>query len=126
MLIGAMVSSTDASAVFTVLKERRLGLRGEITPLLELESGGNDPMAVFLTVGLIDLMLHPQQSVWAVLPLFTQEMVLGGVIGYALGTGSVWIINRLNLQFEGLYSVLLVRSPDLGAVQVKLGQVVSG
>ncbi len=121
-----MVSSTDASAVFTVLKERRLGLRGEITPLLELESGGNDPMAVFLTVGLIDLMLHPQQSVWAVLPLFTQEMVLGGVIGYALGTGSVWIINRLNLQFEGLYSVLLVRSPDLGAVQVKLGQVVSG
>ena len=108
LLLGAMVSSTDASAVFTVLKERRLGLRGEITPLLELESGGNDPMAVFLTIGLIDLIQHPEQSVWGVLPLFAQEMVVGGVIGYALGRGSLWAINRLNLQFEGLYSVLLI------------------
>jgi cell volume regulation protein A len=59
LLLGAVVSSTDASAVFTVMKERKLGLHGKITPLLELESGGNDPMAVFLTLGLTGLIVHP-------------------------------------------------------------------
>ena len=108
LLLGAVVSSTDASAVFTVLKERRLGLRGEITPLLELESGGNDPMAVFLTAALITLIQHPEQSVLALIPQFFQEMLLGLLLGYLLGRLSLWAINKLNLQFEGLYSVMLI------------------
>ncbi|GAA4006240.1 potassium/proton antiporter [Deinococcus rubellus] len=108
LLLGAVVSSTDASAVFTVLKERRLGLRGEITPLLELESGGNDPMAVFLTLGLIALIQDPGQSVLGLAPQFLREMLLGALLGYGLGRASLWAINKLNLQFEGLYSVMLI------------------
>ncbi|AZI42900.1 potassium/proton antiporter [Deinococcus psychrotolerans] len=108
LLLGAVVSSTDASAVFTVLKERRLGLRGEITPLLELESGGNDPMAVFLTLGLITLIQKPELSAFSIVPSFFQEMLLGALFGYVLGRVSLWAINKLNLQFEGLYSVMVI------------------
>ena len=108
LLLGAVVSSTDASAVFTVLKERQLGLRGEITPLLELESGGNDPMAVFLTLTLVALLQNPEQAVWASIPEFFQQMLTGTLLGYGLGRLSLWALNRLNLQFEGLYSVMLI------------------
>ena len=108
LLLGAVVSSTDASAVFTVLKERRLGLHGKITPLLELESGFNDPMAVFLTLGLTSLIVDPGLPYWSVVPLFLKQMVLGGAVGYVLGQASLWAINRLSLQFEGLYSVMTI------------------
>jgi cell volume regulation protein A len=108
LLLGAVVSSTDASAVFTVMKERKLGLHGKITPLLELESGGNDPMAVFLTLGLTGLIVHPGLPWWSIVPLFFKQMLLGGVIGYVLGRASLWAINRLSLQFEGLYSVMTI------------------
>ena len=108
LLLGAVVSSTDASAVFTVLKERRLGLHGKITPLLELESGLNDPMAVFLTLGLTSLIVDPALPYWSVVPLFAKQMLLGGVVGYGLGRASLWAINRLSLQFEGLYSVMTI------------------
>ncbi|MEF2279838.1 potassium/proton antiporter [Deinococcus sp. YIM 134068] len=105
-LLGAIVSSTDASAVFSVLKERNLGLKGDIDPLLEFESGGNDPMAVFLTVGIIELISEPDLGVLDIVPLFLQEMVLGAVLGVVLGRAALWILNRVQLQFEGLYSVL--------------------
>ncbi len=108
LLLGAVVSSTDASAVFTVFKERRLGLQGKITPLLELESGFNDPMAVFLTLGLTSLIVDPTLSGWSIVPLFLKQMLLGGVVGYGLGRASLWAINRLSLQFEGLYSVMTI------------------
>ncbi|WP_221091386.1 potassium/proton antiporter [Deinococcus aquaedulcis] len=107
-LLGAIVSSTDASAVFSVLKERNLGLKGDIDPLLEFESGGNDPMAVFLTVGILELMAHPGQGVLSIAPLFLKEMVLGALLGLALGRAALWLLNRVQLQFEGLYSVLML------------------
>lgn len=108
LLLGAVVAPTDASAVFSVLKERALGLRGKIRPLLEFESGINDPTAVVLVVGLIDLATHPQTSPWTLLPLFIQEMLLGGVIGYLAGL-LIWrLINRVNLALDGLYPVLTV------------------
>ncbi|WP_295819327.1 potassium/proton antiporter [uncultured Deinococcus sp.] len=107
-LLGAVVSSTDASAVFSVLKERQLGLKGDVTPLLEFESGGNDPMAVFLTVGLLELIAHPERGVLSIVPLFLEEMVIGALAGVVLGRAALWIINRVQLQFEGLYSVLSI------------------
>ncbi len=105
-LLGAIVSSTDASAVFSVLKERALGLKGDIAPLLEFESGGNDPMAVFLTIGILELMAHPGMGVLGIVPLFLRQMLLGALLGMVLGRGALWILSRLHLQFEGLYSVL--------------------
>ncbi len=105
-LLGAIVSSTDASAVFSVLKERALGLKGQIAPLLEFESGGNDPMAVFLTLGILELIAHPGAGVLSIVPLFLEEMVLGAVMGGVLGYLALRALNRFQLQFEGLYSVL--------------------
>ncbi|ADV68153.1 potassium/proton antiporter [Deinococcus maricopensis] len=108
LLLGAIVAPTDASAVFSVLKERALGLKGRIRPLLEFESGINDPTAVVLVIGLTELIQHPGTPPLSLLTEFLQEMVLGGVIGYVAGRVAVPIINRINLPLDGLYSVLTV------------------
>jgi potassium/hydrogen antiporter len=105
-LLGAIISSTDAAAVFSVLRSRNVGLRGQIRPLLELESGSNDPMAVFLTVAFLELLTDPGRSVVSLLPLFVQQMAVGTVVGYLLARGTVSAINRLRLEYEGLYPVV--------------------
>lgn len=106
LLLGAIISSTDAAAVFAVLKSRRVSLKGRLRPLLELESGSNDPMAVFLTVGLIRLITHPGSPLTELLPSFVVQMALGGALGAGLGKGMVFLVNRLKLGYEGLYPVL--------------------
>jgi cell volume regulation protein A len=106
LLLGAIVSSTDAAAVFTVLRARSVRLRDPLEPLLEFESGSNDPMAVFLTVGLTGLLVDPTASPLALLPRFVLQMALGAALGYGSGRAMTWIINRIRLQFEGLYPVL--------------------
>ncbi|MDD3932458.1 MAG: potassium/proton antiporter [Methanoculleus sp.] len=105
-LLGAVVSSTDAAAVFSVLRMARARLQGNLRPFLEFESGSNDPMAVFLTTGIIALILTPGSSVLALVPMFVQQMVVGGLLGYGLGRFVVFLINRLKLESEGLYPVL--------------------
>jgi len=107
-LIGSIVSSTDAAAVFAVLRSKNVGLKEPLRPLLELESGSNDPMAVFLTMGFIELIRHPGQSVWTLIPLFFQQMLIGLAVGYLLGMAFIQIVNRIKLDFEGLYPVLCV------------------
>jgi cell volume regulation protein A len=106
LLLGAIISSTDAAAVFAVLRSRSVALRGRIRPLLELESGSNDPMAVFLTVGFLLLITEPDTSVAALVPLFVWQMVVGGLLGLAAGQLAVWVLNRIDLDYEGLYPVL--------------------
>ena len=106
LLLGAVVSSTDAAAVFSVLRMARARLKGNLRPFLEFESGSNDPMAIFLTTGIIALILTPGESVLALIPMFVQQMVVGGLLGYGMGRFVVWLINRLKLESEGLYPVL--------------------
>jgi len=106
ILLGAIISSTDAAAVFSVLRSRGVGLRGRLRPLLELESGSNDPMAVFLTVATIELLTEPDVGVVELLPMFVQQMAVGGLLGYAIARAAVVAINRLRLEYEGLYPVL--------------------
>ena len=106
MLLGAVVSSTDAAAVFSVLGSSTVSLKGRLKPLLELESGSNDPMAVFLTLGIIRIMSTPGSSLWVLVPSFFLQMGLGSVLGYALGKAMIFALNRLRLEFEGLYPVL--------------------
>lgn len=108
LLLGAIVSSTDASAVFGVLRERAVRLRGHLRPLLEFESGTNDPMAVFLTIGLTALLTRPEMSAWQTLPMFVQQMLLGLLLGYGLGRAVAWILQNIRLSFDGLYAVLSV------------------
>ena len=104
-LIGSIVSSTDAAAVFAVLRSKNVGLKEPIKPLLELESGSNDPMAVFLTIGFIELIKTPGRSMWTLVPLFFQQMILGLVIGYLMAKLFIFIVNRIKLDYEGLYPV---------------------
>lgn len=108
MLLGAIVSSTDAAAVFSILRSRSVGLKGNIRPVLELESGSNDPMAYFLTVSLIYLITEPDASFVSLIPKFFRGMVLGGIAGYAFGKGMTWIINKIKLDIDGLYPVLIL------------------
>ncbi|MBO2944077.1 potassium/proton antiporter [Paenibacillus sp. F411] len=104
LLFGAIVGSTDAAAVFAVLGNKNIKPR--LTSTLEAESGTNDPMAIFLTVALIELIMQPDTSVWSmVLGLFWQ-MGLGLAAGLLFGKASVWIINKINLDSSGLYPVL--------------------
>jgi cell volume regulation protein A len=106
LLLGAVVASTDAAAVFSVLRTARARLQGNLRPLLELESGSNDPVAVLLTIGIIGVILTPGTSLLAVVPMFVQQMAVGGLLGYGMGQAVVFLINRLKLEFEGLYPVL--------------------
>ncbi len=106
LLIGAIVSSTDAAAVFAVMRSRFVSLKGPLKPLLELESGSNDPMAVFLTLGFISLITGGSSSVTDLLPMFVRQMVLGGAIGFGVGKLMVILVNRLRLEYDGLYPVL--------------------
>ncbi|HOT97326.1 MAG TPA: potassium/proton antiporter [bacterium] len=106
LLIGAIVSSTDAAAVFAVLRSKNVGLKEPLRPLLELESGSNDPMAVFLTVGLIELIRNPARPVLSLIPLFLEQMIIGLVLGYLTARIFIHIINRVKLDYEGLYPVL--------------------
>lgn len=105
-LLGAIISSTDAAAVFSVLRAKSLHLKGTLKPLLEFESGSNDPMAVFLTVGLIGLLTQPESTAWGMLFAFVLQMVIGSIGGYLMGRVTVYLINRLRLGYDGLYPVL--------------------
>jgi cell volume regulation protein A len=106
LLLGVVVSSTDAAAVFSVLRARQVHLPGDVRNLLELESGSNDPMAVFLTVSLVTLIVEPGTPIWTLVGSFFVQMGLGAVLGYALGRATAWVINRAQLEHEGLYPVL--------------------
>lgn len=105
LLLGAIVSSTDAAAVFAVLRSKSLGLRGILRPLLEFESGSNDPMAVFLTLGMIRLVQDPTASLPDLVLMFVQQMALGVIFGLGIGRGITFVLNRIRLEYDGLYSV---------------------
>lgn len=106
MLLGAIVSSTDAAAVFAVLRSQSIGLKGRVKPLLELESGSNDPMAVFLTVATIRLLTDANAGIGGLVLSFFIQMPVGAAAGIAVGRLSVWLLNRINLETEGLYPAL--------------------
>ncbi len=105
LLLGAIVSSTDAAAVFSVLRERGVNLKHNLEPLIELESGSNDPIAVFLTTGVIGLITTPGASLLGLAPSFVLQMALGAGGGWLFGRLIVLAVNRIRLQQEGLYVV---------------------
>lgn len=106
LLLGSIVSSTDAAAVFSVLRSRNVSLKGQLKPLLELESGSNDPMAALLTVGFVQMLSQPDLSPVSLVLLFGLQMPLGALAGYVMGKGIVFLVNRLKLGYEGLYPAL--------------------
>jgi potassium/hydrogen antiporter len=108
LLLGAIVSSTDAAAVFSILRSKSVNLKGKIRPTLELESGSNDPMAYFLTVSLISLTQSPDKSLWSIIPLFLLQFSVGAIMGFGMGKLGQMVINRIKLDYDGLYPVLVL------------------
>lgn len=108
LLLGAIVSSTDAAAVFSVLRSKNVTLKGTLKPLLELESGSNDPMAVFLTIGTLQLLTVPDSTLTNVILLFFYQMGIGALFGFGFAKGMVLILNRLKFQYEGIYPVFAI------------------
>ena len=110
LLLASTISSTDSASVFSILRTRRQGLRENLRPLLELESGSNDPMAYILVILLIKMLGGNGEdiSVGGAILMFVVQMAAGAIIGYLFGRASVWIINKININNASLYSVLLL------------------
>jgi len=108
LLLGAIVSSTDAAAVFSILGGKGIHLKSDLAPMLELESGSNDPMAYFLTITLTTIIKEGSFHAGELLLLCCRGFVIGALMGYATGKGSLWLINRIHLPNKGLYFVLLM------------------
>lgn len=107
LLIGAIVGSTDAAAVFSLLRNAGIHINPRLKATLEIESATNDPMAIFLTVGLLEVMVKGLEPGTGLLMLFIQQMGIGSAVGLAAGWLSVRIINRIHLTTSGLYPVMV-------------------
>ena len=108
LLLGSIVSSTDAAAVFSILRNKGIGLKGSLRPLLEFESGSNDPMAYFLTITFTAIALNGEFDMTDLLFKLVQQFLIGGAMGYGMGKLSKWIINKIRLDYDGLYAVLIL------------------
>ena len=109
LLLAATMSSTDSASVFNLLRSQRMNLKENLKPMLELESGSNDPMAYMLTIALIQVIASGSGFNMGLLAkdLLVQFFV-GGVTGYAFGRFAVWLINKVNLSNSSLYPILLL------------------
>lgn len=107
LLIGAIVGSTDAAAVFTQLRNAGVNINKRIKSILEIESASNDPMAIFLTVGLLEVLVNGMPLGVGLLKLFVMQMGIGTIVGLGTGWLGVRLINRIELTAAGLYPVLV-------------------
>lgn len=109
LLLAATMSSTDSASVFSLLRSQRMNLKENLRPMLELESGSNDPMAYMLTIVLIQIISSGSELSLAVLGRdLLVQFLIGGIVGYAFGRFAVWLVNRINLSNSSLYPILLL------------------
>ena len=106
MLLSVIISSTDAAAIFSIL--RRQSLPPRLSATLEIESAANDPMAILLTMAAIEGLTSGEALGVSTLGLFLWKFTAGPGIGWLMGWGSVLLFNRLNPQDRGYYYVLLI------------------
>ena len=106
ILLGAVLSSTDAASIFSTLKAQKIRLKGNVASLLEFESGSNDPMAYMLTMTILGIIEHPQNSVYNYIIMLLKEFIFGAIIGIALGYGTVQLLNRIKLNIESMYFIV--------------------
>jgi NhaP-type Na+/H+ and K+/H+ antiporter len=103
------MSSTDSASVFNLLRSQQMQLKHNLKPMLELESGSNDPMAYLLVIVLIQVIGAPESwSLGTIIRDLVVQFAAGIFVGYAVGKGSAWLINRINLSTQSMYSVLLL------------------
>lgn len=109
ILLAATMSSTDSASVFNLLRSQKMHLKENLRPMLELESGSNDPMAYMLTIALIQVIGSGTDfSVSSVATDILVQFAVGGVLGFLFGKFSVWLINKINLSNSSMYPILLL------------------
>ena len=106
LLIGAVVSSTDAASVFAILRSQKLNLEGSLASLLEVESGSNDPVACMLT--LIILSIMSGGTVKNLIPLVISQIVVGIMIGTLIAMTSIYLIRHANFEIESFYVIFII------------------
>ena len=108
VLLGAIIASTDAAAVFAILRSTGLDLHGDVPALIEVESGSNDPMAIFLVGAVLMFMASPDASPFALVPSFFVQMAMGGLVGLAIGYAMPEILKRGGYRQGGLAFVISI------------------
>ena len=109
LLLAATMSSTDSASVFNLLRSQKMNLKENLRPMLELESGSNDPMAYMLTIALIRVIASGSDlHIGLVAKDLLIQFFFGGVIGFAFGKFTVWLVNKINLSNGSLYPILLL------------------
>lgn len=108
MLLAAVMSSTDSASVFNILRSKNLNLKHNLRPLLELESGSNDPMAYMLTIILIQIIQIGEIHTGQILLSFAIQFLVGIFAGYLLGMCAVWILNHIKIDNPSLYQIILL------------------
>ena len=108
LLLGSIVSSTDSAAVFSILRSKSLALKGNLRPTLELESGSNDPMAYVLTITFTELIVNKNVSLVGMIPVFFKQIIIGIALGFVIGYLGAKLFNRIRLDYEGMYPVLMI------------------
>jgi len=108
LLLASTMSSTDSASVFNLLRTQKVGLKHHLRPLLELESGSNDPMAYMLTIALIQFCKFGELSTWSIVLHFILQFVLGLLMGALIGRAAIWVINKIHLNNVALYPVIML------------------
>ncbi len=108
LLLAATMSSTDSASVFNILRSQKMNLKNNLRPMLEFESGSNDPMAYMLTIVLIQFIQTSGMNGWNIFASFAIQFIVGGISGYLFGKLSIRIINKIKLPNQSLYPILLV------------------
>lgn len=108
LLLAAIMSSTDSASVFSILGSKGVLLKQRLRPTLELESGSNDPMAYMLTLILISYIQAGGMNIAEAAGSLAVQLAVGTLGGYLLGKASVWLVNRIDLDNESLYPILVM------------------
>lgn len=108
LLLAAVMSSTDSASVFNILRSKNLNLKHNLRPLLELESGSNDPMAYMLTILLIQIIQTGEIESGQILLSLIVQFSVGILAGYLLGRCAVWILNHIKIDNPSLYQIILL------------------
>ncbi|KAA6331654.1 potassium/proton antiporter, partial [termite gut metagenome] len=108
LLLASTMSSTDSASVFSILRSQKINLKHNLRPMLELESGSNDPMAYMLTIVLIQFIQSSGMNAGNILLSFVIQFVVGIGAGYLLGKLAIFVLNKLNIDNQSLYAILLL------------------
>ena len=106
MLIGSVVASTDAASVFAILRSRKLNLKGGLAPILEIESGSNDPVAYMMTIIFMSLLSGSGDV--SIPVMLAKQLIFGLGIGALLGKITAFILRKVDFKIEGLYPIFVV------------------